>query len=89
MLDALAEPESGIDCDAPSIDSMRTRALHPFAQKLRDFLRHFAIDRRLLHRARRALHVHQHQAAIAVRHGFEGTGLLQCSHVIDDRGTRC
>src|SRR6476620_3160482 len=66
VLDGLAEADPGIDPDAPLPAALRVGELDPLSQEALDVVDDVTVPRSLLHRAWRALHVHEHEAATAL-----------------------
>src|SRR4051812_8701048 len=68
VVEGLAETEAGVDRDALTGDARLFCFLNSHCQETGDFVDHVIIVRRLLHRRRLALLVHETNGAVALRH---------------------
>ena len=84
---ALAETESRIQRDPIACHPRPQRLVAPTAQKIAHLTDHVHVAWVDLHRLRGALHVHQHDAAIAPGDLLERARQGQCAHVVDDGGS--
>ena len=85
--DALAEADARIEDDAPWVDPGSGERGQSRAQEIRDLDHDIVVLGALLHRQRRAAHVHQADAAGGMRRDHvQGTRRLQGGNVVDDVG---
>ena len=84
----LAEAGTGVDADAVVRDARSLQSGSPVAQPLAHVGHHVVIRRRVLHGRGVALHVHDHQPAIAVAHRIHHDGVAEAGHVVHDGRAR-
>ena len=75
MVDRLAEPDAGIDEDRAARDTSRDRGFHARPQVRTDFRDHVVVARVVLHRLRRAAHVHRDEPGTGRGNHVEDVGI--------------
>ena len=78
----LAEPDSGVQADALRSNSRCGSQSHPFLEKGANLCHHVEVMGGILHCARRALHMHQHNAAGQFRANLPHSGVCQAAYII-------
>jgi hypothetical protein len=83
----LAEADAGVEANFFQRDAGREQGVAPGRKAGVDFGHHVVIPRLVLHRLRRAPHVHGTDAGAALTGDVEHVGIaLQAGHIIDDLG---
>ena len=88
LRDGLREAGTGVQADAVVGDARSLEFGCPFGKRIADFPHYVVVLRKALHIRRLALHMHDHQAGIAVCGNLDHIRIAEPGDVVDDSGAR-